>query len=393
MHVPPHGGPLHIMPIFGTRPEAVKMAPVIKALAGDARFKVSTVVTAQHREMLDQVMKVFSLKSSHDLGLMRDGQSLADLTARSVVALDALLQHERPHLVLVHGDTTTTFTAGLVSFYHHIPVGHVEAGLRTHDRHQPFPEEMNRKLVGCLADLHFAPTKAAADNLAEEGVAAERIFITGNSVIDALNQCLASLKAQGITAPRSVATGRPYLLVTVHRRENWGDKLSGICRALLRVLASHPELDLIMPVHLNPIVRDTVHSILGGRFGVHLLPPVDYDEMVLLMSGAYLVLTDSGGLQEEAPALGRPVLVLRNATERPEALAAGTVKLAGTDEEGIYALTCGILENKAEYCRMAGAVNPYGDGRAAARIKAAVLYSFGLDSLRPEPFDPGNTPV
>lgn len=389
MFAKPKGDVVRVMPIFGTRPEAIKMAPLIKALEYEERFQVITVVTAQHREMLDQVLAVFALKPAHDLDLMRAGQTLTEVTGRVLNGLERVMAAEAPDLVLVHGDTTTTFAASLAAFYHALPVGHVEAGLRTGDRYQPYPEEVNRRLTAVLSALHFAPTDTAAANLLREGIEQDAIFVTGNTVVDALLQCLAKLRAQGITRPRAVKTERPYLLVTVHRRENW-DRLSGICRALVRVRADHPELDFVLPVHLNPLVQETVRAILGGIPGVHLVPPVEYDEMVLLMSCARLILTDSGGVQEEAPALGVPVLVLRNTTERPEAVEAGTVALAGTDEEGVYRLTKRLLEDAAAYEHMAKAVNPYGDGCAAARIKDAILYAFGQSSVRPLPFSAGN---
>ena len=385
---PKPDGAIRVMLIFGTRPEAIKMAPVFRALAADPVFRVTTVVTAQHREMLDQVLAVFGLQPEYDLGLMRPEQTLGELTGRVLAGLAEPLRQVAPSLVLVHGDTTTTFAAGLAAFYHRIPVGHVEAGLRTGDRYQPYPEEMNRKLTAALAEIHFAPTARAAANLTAEGIAAERIFVTGNTVVDALHQCRVLLETRGITKPRTVWTDRPYLLVTVHRRESWGERLAGICRALSRILADHPELDLVMPVHLNPVVQATVRGLLEGGRGVHLLPPVEYDEMVLLMSGARLVLTDSGGIQEEAPALGLPVLVLRQTTERPEAVSAGTVMLAGTDEEEVYRLTRRILEDRALYERMARAVNPYGDGMAAGRIRDALRHCFGLAGERPRPFLP-----
>lgn len=386
-------GPIRVMPIFGTRPEAIKMAPVIRALAADRRFRVITVVTAQHRELLDRVLTLFELRPDHDLDLMRREQSLADLTARALTALDRVMAAERPEIVLVHGDTTTTFAAALASFYHRLPVGHVEAGLRTGDRYRPFPEEANRRLAGALAELHFAPTAQARAHLLAEGIESGRIFVTGNTVVDALELALARLREQGVTRPRTVEIDRPYLLVTAHRRENWGVKMAGICRALAAILEVHPELDLVMPVHPNPAVQRTVRDILAGRPGVHLLPPLDYDEMVLLMSGARLVLTDSGGIQEEAPVFGLPVLVLRDTTERPEAVEAGTVALAGTEEEGIYALARRVLEDGELYARMANAVNPYGDGRAADRIAGILLYAFGLLPEPPRPFTASSTRV
>lgn len=382
------GERLKVMPVFGTRPEAIKMVPVVKALEEDPRFAVITVVTAQHREMLDQVLALFEISPAHDLDLMRAGQSLTDVTTRVLDGLGGILSGGEPDIVLVHGDTTTTFAAALAAFYRRIPVGHVEAGLRTGDRYQPFPEEINRRLTGALAELHFAPTAAAADNLVREGVDAARIFVTGNTVVDALQMCRSRLAAGGTYGPRVVSTDRPYLLVTVHRRENWGERLKSICRAIERILEDHPDLDLIMPVHPNPAVQEVVRGMLGGRRNAHLVTAVQYDEMVLLMAGARLILTDSGGIQEEAPALGKPVLVLRDTTERPEAVAAGTVALAGTDEEGIYRLTRRVLTERAVYDRMAHAVNPYGDGLAAGRIRHALLYAFGRLADPPAPFSP-----
>ncbi|NLG84866.1 MAG: UDP-N-acetylglucosamine 2-epimerase (non-hydrolyzing) [Firmicutes bacterium] len=383
---PQASGIIKVMPIFGTRPEAIKMAPVIRILAADARFRVVTVVTAQHREMLDQVLAIFDLTPAYDLDLMQPGQSLTAITCRVLAGLEEVIRAEQPDLVLVHGDTTTTFAAGLAAFYQRLPVGHVEAGLRTGDPYQPFPEEMNRRLAGALTALHFAPTLRAAANLRQEGVPEERIFITGNTVVDALLTCAASLAQRGIVAPRTVGIAGPYLLATIHRRENWGERLAGMWRALGRLLDEFTAYELVMPVHLNPLVQETVRRILGGRPRVHLLPPVDYEEMVLLMQGAHLILTDSGGIQEEAPALGKPVVVLRNTTERPEALAAGTVLLAGTKEEEIYAAGRRLLGDAELYNRMAKAVNPYGDGRAAVRIREAILYAFGFSPSRPAPF-------
>ena len=352
------------------------MAPVVTTLARDPRFRVITVVTAQHREMLDQVLKVFSLEPSFDLDLMQADQTLSDVTSRTVSGLAPILAAEAPDIVLVHGDTTTTLAASLSAFYLRIPVGHVEAGLRTGDRYQPFPEEMNRRLTGTLAEVHFAPTARAAANLALEGVDPSRVFITGNTVVDALNICLAQLETEGVTAPRVISMRRPYMLVTVHRRENWGERLAGICRALVRLLDVHPELDLVMPLHLNPVVQSTVRAILGARSDAHLVPAVEYDEMVLLMARAHLVLTDSGGIQEEAPALGVPVLVLRNTTERPEAVTAGTVMLAGTEEEGIVRSAREVLEDNTVYERMAKSVNPYGDepSRRSDQRGASLLF-------------------
>lgn len=375
------------MAVFGTRPEAIKMAPVVRAMRECDDIECVVVVTAQHREMLDQVLDLFNIVPDYDLDIMREGQSLTDIAVRALAGLEAPIVKERPDLVLVHGDTSTTFVASLVAFYHHVQVGHVEAGLRTHDKYFPFPEEMNRRLAGCLADIHFAPVENHKRNLLAEGVRAEAIHVTGNTVIDALVD----------------VAGRPYefrdpvlasidfdrrkvLLVTAHRRENLGEPMREICHALKDIVDAHPDVEIVFPVHMNPLVRADVMGVLQGVPRVHLIDPVDYQTMVALMKRCYMVLTDSGGLQEEAPSLDKPVVVLRDVTERPEGLKAGTLVLVGTDRRRIVDRARELLEDPEVYARMANARNPYGDGRASERILAAILWRFGISPERPEDF-------
>ncbi len=360
-----------VMVVFGTRPEAIKMAPVVKALQSAPGICCRVVVTAQHREMLDQVLNLFRIVPDVDLNLMKQGQTLTEITTRALNGLYEVIQKERPDLVLVHGDTTTTFAAALAAFYAQIPVGHVEAGLRTGNKYSPFPEEMNRKLAGALADIHFAPTETARENLLREGVAPERIVVTGNTVIDALLATVrpdyefANSELKGILAAEA---GRRMILVTTHRRENLGEPMRQIYQALNTTLKEFPDSYVLFPVHKNPKVRETVNAVLGGHPRVHLIEPLDYEPFVNLMAEAYLLLTDSGGIQEEAPSLGKPVLVVRDTTERPEALTAGTVALAGISYDGVLQALRILLANQAAYSKMAQALNPYGDGRAAVRI-------------------------
>ncbi len=358
--------------IFGTRPEAIKLAPVALALREDADLEAHVCVTAQHRRMLDQVLEAFSLAPDADLDLMRPDQSLAGLTARAVTAVDAYLADARPDLVLVQGDTTTVFCAALAAFYRGVPVGHVEAGLRTGDLAAPFPEEANRVLASRLADLHFAPTDTARDNLLREAVPADRIHVTGNTVIDALHLALARVRREPPAVPGLgddlLAGERPLVLVTGHRRENFGPGFEAVCRALSRLAADFPDHAFVYPVHLNPHVQDPVRRILDGQANIHLIEPLPYLPFVRLMDRCRLIVTDSGGVQEEAPGLGKPVLVTRDKTERPEAVAAGTVALVGTDEERIVSEAARLLADEDAYAAMAGAVCPYGDGRSAPRI-------------------------
>lgn len=381
--------PLKVMTVFGTRPEAIKMAPVVKALQAQEEIKTVVAVTAQHREMLDQVLRLFSITPDYDLNIMQAGQTLFDITTRALNGLAEVIQAERPDWVLVHGDTTTTFAASLAAFYFQIPVGHVEAGLRTGNKYSPFPEEMNRRLTGAIADLHFAPTATAAENLEREGVPEKNIFITGNTVIDAL---LATVRPNYVFNDPLLNSLAPELekiiVVTTHRRENWGEPLRNIYRALKRVVRENPDVRVVFPVHRNPVVREAAKEILGEEERIHLIDPLDYEPFANLLNISYLVLTDSGGLQEEAPALGKPVLVLRDTTERPEAVAAGTVLLTGTKEEKVYQDCSRLLHDRDFYETMARAVNPYGDGHAAERTVAALLYWEGLRAEPPQPFNP-----
>lgn len=376
---------IKVMSVFGTRPEAIKMAPLIKELDKYYdRVKNIVCITAQHREMLDQVLRLFDIKPDYDLNIMHDKQTLADITVRALRGLYDVYERAEPDIVLVHGDTTTTFAASLAAFYKHISVGHVEAGLRTHDKYFPFPEEMNRRLTGAIADVHFAPTFSAKENLLKENIAPNDIFVTGNTVIDALRTTVKddyefyTPELKGLDF-----SGKRIILVTAHRRENLGAPLKSICEALVRLAQKYDDILIIYPVHMNPAVRDTVFAILGGVNRVVLLKPLDTQEMHNLMARSYMVLTDSGGLQEEAPSLGKPVLVLRDVTERPEAVEAGTVKIVGTDADRIFEHACRLLDDPDEYKRMANAVNPYGDGKASSRIAEAILYKFGYGD-RPE---------
>ncbi len=370
-----------VLSIFGTRPEAVKMAPVVKALATRSDLVGRVAVTAQHRQMLDQVLDLFSITPDYDLDLMQPGQRLEDLTGRVLTHLAAVFDDCKPDLVLVQGDTTTAFAAALGAFYRQIPVGHVEAGLRTGDRYNPFPEEMNRLLVTQLATLHFAPTPTSQAACRRSGVQDEAIYLTGNTVIDAL------LEVAG-QVPAPSEEGR-VLLVTAHRRENWGEPMMQIFGAVRDLVEARPDLRAVVPVHLNPIVQEAARQVLGGHERVSLIAPLDYAPFVTAMKGATLILTDSGGVQEEAPSLGKPVLVLRTTTERPEAVDAGTVRLVGVQREDIVREASRLLDDPAEYRRMANAVNPYGDGRATQRIVEAIRYFLGLRSDRPvERFEP-----
>lgn len=380
---------LKVMTIFGTRPEAIKMAPVVLELQKHPdQIQASVAVTAQHREMLDQVLNLFAIRPDYDLNIMSQGQTLFDITSRALTGLNQVLAEAKPDIVLVHGDTTTTFVGALAAFYHQIPVGHVEAGLRTGDKYSPYPEEMNRKLAGALTDLHFAPTVMARENLLAEAVAPDRIFVTGNTVIDGL---LATIKpdyefSAELKSVMSALTGKRMILVTTHRRENLGEPMRHVYQALRDIISEFPDTVAVFPVHRNPQVRAVVQSELGSLDRVVLTDPLEYEPFANLMALAHIVLTDSGGIQEEAPSLGKPVLVLRDTTERPEALTAGTAKLIGTSRERVYAELKNLLAEPAAYSQMAEAVNPYGDGRAAARIVEFLLCHFGLSTKKPIPF-------
>ena len=371
---------IKIITIFGTRPEAIKMAPLVKELQKRENIQVKVCVTAQHREMLDQVLELFKIVPEFDLDIMKRKQSLTGITTRILKGLDEIFQVENPDLILVHGDTTTTFAGALAAFYKQIKVGHVEAGLRTFDKYFPFPEEMNRKLTGAIADLHFAPTISSKNNLLREGVSEKDIYLTGNTVIDAMKYTVEKdYEFENNVLKKIDFINEKVIMVTAHRRENWGDGILNICKALKRIVLENKTVEIVYLVHLNPVVKDMVHKELGGLDRIHLLPPLDTKETHNLMNRSYLVMTDSGGLQEEAPHLGKPVLVLRDSTERPEAVEAGTVKLVGTDIETIVKNANILIEDNEEYIKMSKAMNPYGDGRASEKIADAIEEYFQED--------------
>ena len=374
--------PMKVMTVFGTRPDAIKMSPVVLELQRfPEKVKVVIAVTGQHREMLHQVLDVFRIKSQYNLDIMRPKQSLAEITTRSLEGLEGIVIRERPDIVLAQGDTTTTFAASLAAFYNRVAVGHVEAGLRTDNKYDPFPEEMNRRLTTVLADLHFAPTPAAKKNLLAEGIPASRIYVTGNTVIDALLSVAET--ASDISDIPGLAKvnldGRRMILVTAHRRENWGEPMRRICVAIRSIVEAFPDTEVVFAVHKNPIVRDIVFKELGGAERVHLIEPPDYVPFVHLLKKAHLILTDSGGVQEEAPALGKPVLVMRKTTERPEGVEAGTAALTGTESDDVFQAAAKLLTDQNAYNNMARAINPYGDGSASVRIREALFKYFGLD--------------
>ncbi len=356
-----------VMVVFGTRPEAIKMAPVIKELRKVTDIETVVVVTAQHREMLDQVLQLFGIVPDYDLDLMKEKQDLYSITTGVLTGLKEVMQREKPDLVLVHGDTTTTFAAALAAFYEMIPVGHVEAGLRTRNKYSPYPEEMNRSLTGRLAELHFAPTDVSRENLLAESVASFKIWVTGNTVIDALMETVREGYQFGDSL-QGIDFNRRIILVTTHRRENWGNHMRDIYAALLQLVEEFEDVEVVFPVHRNPTVKDLAEEMLGGRERIHLLDPLEYEAFANLMNASYIVMTDSGGLQEEAPSLGKPVLVLRDTTERPEAIQAGTVQLVGTVQNNVYKAARRLLLDRSQYDKMAQAINPYGDGKAAIRI-------------------------
>ena len=370
--------------VFGTRPEAIKLAPVVRELSKDKRFHALTIVTGQHRQMLDQVLNLFKISPDYDLGVMTRKQSLATIVSRSVDRLDKVFREVRPDALLVQGDTSSTFVASLAGFYNRIPVGHVEAGLRTEDRWQPFPEEINRRLTSVLADWHFAPTELARRNLLNEKISPQSIFVTGNTVVDAFRLALRTAKRK-LQLPMSLA-GKKIILVTAHRRENFGEPMKSICLALSELVDRFPDVAIVFPVHLNPEVRKVVFPFLAKHERIWLTDPLDYFQNVQLIRQSTLILTDSGGIQEEAPILGRPVLILRNTTERPEGVRAGVARLVGTEKTRIVQEASKLLIDPQAYRRAAARANPYGDGKAAKRIVGYLLYKFGLRRSLPVPF-------
>ena len=378
---------IKVMSVFGTRPEAIKMAPLVKELEKTPEIESIVCVTAQHREMLDQVLEIFDLHPQHDLNIMQARQTLAGITTRALTGLEEVMGKEKPDIVLVHGDTSTTFAGALAAYYNQVKVGHVEAGLRTYDKYQPFPEEMNRQLTGTLTDLHFAPTPLAKEHLLKENIGEDGIFITGNTVIDALAHTIEEDYTFTVEELNKIDfKNKRVIAMTAHRRENLGEPLRNICHAVKRLVEEYPDVEVVYAVHKNPAVVEPVHEILGGNDRIHLTDPLDLKDMHNLMCRSFFVMTDSGGLQEEVPSMGKPVLVLRNVTERPEGVEAGTLKLAGTDEEVIYSMAKELLDNKEEYEKMAQAKNPFGDGQASRRIVESILYHFGKKADRPDEY-------
>jgi UDP-N-acetylglucosamine 2-epimerase (non-hydrolysing) len=376
--------------IFGTRPDTIKLAPVILRLRDEERyFRVVTIATAQHRQMLDQVLEVFKIVPDHDLNIMRPRQTLAEITKNTIEALDQVLVQVRPDMVLVQGDTTTTFVGSLAAFYRQIPVGHVEAGLRTHDKANPFPEEINRRLTSAITDLHFAPTETARKSLLKENHERSSVFVTGNTVIDALKVSVRKEHRFSVEQLNDPFDRRQrVVLITMHRRENWGEPMAAAARAIRRIAEQYPDHLILFPVHLNPVVRETVTPILGTLANVVMTEPLDYLDFVNALARSYLVITDSGGVQEEGPSLGKPILVLREVTERPEAVTYGTVRLVGLDENRIFTTARKLLDDRQAYRKMATATNPYGDGNAARRTVGIIKHYFGFARRLPAEFAP-----
>ncbi|WP_294764165.1 non-hydrolyzing UDP-N-acetylglucosamine 2-epimerase [uncultured Lactobacillus sp.] len=376
---------IKVMTVFGTRPEAIKMAPLVQKLKQDERFEEVTVVTAQHREMLDQVLNIFKIKPDYDFNIMKKNQSLEGITAKVLVDMTKVLKEVKPDIVLVHGDTTTTFAASLASFYLQCPLGHVEAGLRTWNKYSPFPEEMNRQMTDDLTDLYFAPTKVSKQNLIKENHHSENIFITGNTAIDALAETVQDDYHHEVLD--LIKPGNKIILVTMHRRENQGEPMRRVFKVMKQVVDSHDNVEIIYPVHLSPRVQKVAHEILGNDSRIHLIAPLDVVDFHNLAKLSYFIMTDSGGVQEEAPALNKPVLVLRDTTERPEGVEAGTLKLVGTQVDQVKKAMLELLENKAVYEQMAQARNPYGDGHASERIMDDIAYYFSQNKgVRPADF-------
>lgn len=369
---------IKVMTVFGTRPEAIKMAPLIKELEKNPEIESIVAVTAQHREMLDQVLALFEIKPDYDLNIMKPGQTLAQITTRALTGLEEVIKEAKPDIVLVHGDTSTTFAGALAAFYCQTKIGHVEAGLRTYDKYSPWPEEMNRCLTGRMTDLHFSPTIANRENLIKENISDDIIFITGNTVIDALKTTVRdNYEFKDKTLAELDYENNKVILMTAHRRENLGEPLKNICTAVRQVVESHEDVHVVYPMHMNPLVRETAKSILGDLDRVHLIEPLDVEEMHNAMDRCYMVMTDSGGLQEEAPSLGKPVIVLRTETERPEAVHAGTVIMGGVETDNIVKYANMLLDDSEAYEKIAQTANPYGDGKASERIVDAILYAFG----------------
>ncbi len=364
---------IRVMTIFGTRPEAIKMAPLVKELQARPEIECKVCVTAQHREMLDQVLQAFAIVPDFDLNIMQKGQTLSDITARALKGLEEVIQKEKPDMVLVHGDTTTTFAGALAAYYNQVAIGHVEAGLRTWNKYSPFPEEMNRQMVGVLADMHFAPTENSKQSLLQEGKPEDHIFVTGNTAIDAL---ATTVKEEYHHPVLDWVGNNRMILITAHRRENLGEPMRGMFKAIKRIVEEFPDVRAVYPVHLNPKVREVANEVLGDNANIQLIDPLEVIDFHNFIHASHIILTDSGGIQEEAPSLGKPVLVLRDTTERPEGIAAGTLKLAGTKEEDIYKLTKELLTNTEEYARMSKASNPYGDGQASKRIADAIIQQY-----------------
>ncbi len=379
---------IKVMTVFGTRPEAIKMAPLVLELEKNDDIESIVCVTGQHRQMLDQVLDIFGITPKYDLDIMEPSQTLAKITTKALNALSDVLETAKPDIVLVHGDTSTTFAGALASFYAKIPVGHVEAGLRTFDKYSPFPEEMNRKLTGQIAELHFAPTVTNENNLAVEDIR-NHVYVTGNTVIDAISSTVSdTYEFRDETLKNLDYNNRKVILVTAHRRENYGEPMENIMTALAELANRYQDIDIVYPVHLSPYVREMAAKHLANKERIHLIDPITVDEMHNLMARSYMIMTDSGGLQEEAPSLGKPVLVLRRETERPEAVEAGTVELAGVDYDNILSLACKLLDDSNAYDKMAHAVNPYGDGKASLRIIDAIRYYFKKAENPPERFNP-----
>ena len=376
---------IKVMTVFGTRPEAIKMAPIVKALQERSdEFEGVCVVSAQHRQMLDQVLEIFKITPDYDLDIMKQRQTLDQITSNVIMGLADVMDKEKPDIVLVHGDTTTTFAASVSAFYHQTQIGHVEAGLRTWNKYSPYPEEMNRQLTDVLADMYFAPTTQSRANLLQENHAADHIYVTGNTAIDALKQTVDSDYHHDVLD--LIDQDKRMILVTMHRRENQGEPMRRVFKAMLDVVQTHDDVEIIYPVHLNPVVQEAAQSILGNHPRIHLIDPLDVVDFHNLAARSYFIITDSGGVQEEAPSLGKPVLVLRDTTERPEGVTAGTLKLVGTDPDAVRSNMISLLDDAAEYKRMAEAKNPYGDGEASRRILDAIAYHFGQRQDKPEEF-------